>query len=140
MKSQAFFTFLWSCSLVTAASIGAPDARDAAADSYYDAIVVGGGPAGLSALSGLARVRRRAILIDSGEYRNDATRHMHDVIGVDGKPISRRKLGRPDPFSEEAFPFRRLARLEPNHVTQVLPRPTSGGSLVPSWPIMTPYS
>lgn len=88
MKSQAFFIFLWSCSLVTAASIGAPDARDAAADSCYDAIVVGGGPAGLSALSGLARVRRRAILIDSGEYRNNATRHMHDVIGVDGKPLS----------------------------------------------------
>lgn len=53
-------------------------------DECYDAIVIGGGPAGLSALSGLARVRRKAILIDSGEYRNGATRHMHDVIGLDG--------------------------------------------------------
>lgn len=53
-------------------------------DEVYDAIVVGGGPSGLSALSGLARVRRKAILIDSGEYRNAATRHMHDVIGLDG--------------------------------------------------------
>lgn len=50
----------------------------------YDAIVVGGGPAGLSALSGLARVRRKVLLIDSGEYRNGVTRHMHDVIGFDG--------------------------------------------------------
>ncbi|KAF4959564.1 hypothetical protein FGADI_1631 [Fusarium gaditjirri] len=50
----------------------------------YDAIVIGGGPAGLSALSGLARVRRHAILIDSGEYRNALTTHMHDVIGWDG--------------------------------------------------------
>ncbi|KAJ8121848.1 hypothetical protein ONZ43_g1804 [Nemania bipapillata] len=50
----------------------------------YDAVIVGGGPAGLSALSGLARVRRNVLLIDSGEYRNDPTRHMHDVIGNDG--------------------------------------------------------
>ncbi|KPM41813.1 hypothetical protein AK830_g4755 [Neonectria ditissima] len=50
----------------------------------YDAIIVGGGPAGLSALSGLARVRRNVLLIDSGEYRNAPTRHMHDVLGFDG--------------------------------------------------------
>lgn len=50
----------------------------------YDAVIVGGGPAGLSALSGLARVRRNVLLIDSGEYRNQPTRHMHDVIGFDG--------------------------------------------------------
>lgn len=36
-------------------------------------------------VSGLARVRRNVLLIDSGEYRNDPTRHMHDVIGTDGK-------------------------------------------------------
>jgi hypothetical protein len=50
----------------------------------YDAVIVGGGPAGLSALSGLARVRRNILLIDSGEYRNGPTRHMHDVVGSDG--------------------------------------------------------
>ena len=50
----------------------------------YDAIIVGGGPAGLAAGSGLARVRRNVLLIDSGEYRNDPTRHMHDVPGFDG--------------------------------------------------------
>lgn len=53
-------------------------------DTDYDAVVVGGGPAGLSALSGLARVRRNVLLIDSGQYRNQPTRHMHDVIGFDG--------------------------------------------------------
>ncbi|KAH7027062.1 hypothetical protein B0J12DRAFT_745761 [Macrophomina phaseolina] len=50
----------------------------------YDAIVVGGGPSGLSALSGLARVRRNVLLIDSGEYRNAKTRHIHDLLGFDG--------------------------------------------------------
>lgn len=59
--------------------------RDVAdSTDVYDAIVVGGGPSGLSALSGLARVRRKVLMIDSGEYRNSATRHMHDVIGLDG--------------------------------------------------------
>ncbi|KAG5797344.1 hypothetical protein H9Q69_003648 [Fusarium xylarioides] len=52
--------------------------------TQFDVIVIGGGPAGLSALSGLARVRRKALLIDSGEYRNGQTTHMHDVIGLDG--------------------------------------------------------
>lgn len=50
----------------------------------YDVLIVGGGPAGLSALSGLSRVRRKSLLLDSGEYRNGETRHMHDVIGNDG--------------------------------------------------------
>lgn len=54
----------------------------------YDAIIVGGGPAGLAALSALARVRRNVLLVDSGVYRNGPTRHMHDVLGFDGMEIS----------------------------------------------------
>lgn len=60
---------------------------------HYDVIIVGGGPSGLSALSGLARVRRKALLIDSGEYRNLLTRHVHDVIGSDGKFCTRNRSG-----------------------------------------------
>lgn len=56
-------------------------------DVDYDAVIVGGGPAGLSALSALGRVRRTALMYDSGEYRNGPTRHMHDVIGNDGMPF-----------------------------------------------------
>ena len=55
----------------------------------YDVIVVGGGPSGLSALSGLSRVLRKAVIFDSGEYRNGPTRNMHDVIGNDGTFYSR---------------------------------------------------
>lgn len=77
-------TFTALAALATAANGAAVPRADPAPVYDYDAIVVGGGPAGLSALSGLARVRRKVLLIDSGEYRNGVTRHMHDVIGFDG--------------------------------------------------------
>lgn len=70
-----FYTLFSSLTVALAASVPQTD---------YEVIVVGGGPAGLSVLSGLSRVRRKTALFDSGEYRNSATRNMHDVIGNDG--------------------------------------------------------
>jgi thioredoxin reductase len=49
-----------------------------------DCIVVGAGPAGLSAALTLGRARRRVVVLDSGEPRNHAARHMHGVLGHDG--------------------------------------------------------
>ncbi|KAI1186570.1 sulphydryl oxidase [Nemania serpens] len=76
--------FLSSISTALPAGVVGLGKKDALSSTVYDAVIVGGGPAGLSALSGLARVRRNVLLIDSGVYRNDPTRHMHDVIGTDG--------------------------------------------------------
>ncbi|KFY62456.1 hypothetical protein V496_04588 [Pseudogymnoascus sp. VKM F-4515 (FW-2607)] len=70
------------CSTVSQASV-LPRAP-AIVETDFDVLIVGGGPAGLSALSGVSRVRRTALLLDGGEYRNGETRHMHDVIGNDG--------------------------------------------------------
>jgi len=82
IKMRSFFTaVVASLALIVD---GAVVPRQAPVTPAFDAIIVGGGPAGLSALSGLARVRRRVLLIDSGEYRNAPTRHMHDVLGFDG--------------------------------------------------------
>ncbi|KFA78832.1 hypothetical protein S40288_05488 [Stachybotrys chartarum IBT 40288] len=71
-------------SLVSALGLASLALATVVPETDYDAIVVGGGPSGLSALSGLARVRRNVLLIDSGEYRNDQTRHVHDILGFDG--------------------------------------------------------
>ncbi|WP_020524675.1 NAD(P)/FAD-dependent oxidoreductase [Catelliglobosispora koreensis] len=54
----------------------------------FDAIVVGGGPAGLSAALTLGRAIRRALLIDSGEYRNARAENMHNFLTRDGIPPS----------------------------------------------------
>lgn len=52
----------------------------------FDAIVIGGGPAGLQATLTLARVHRRVLMLDSGRYRNDPAAHMHNVVTHDGTP------------------------------------------------------
>ncbi|GAO17350.1 uncharacterized protein UV8b_00220 [Ustilaginoidea virens] len=82
MRFTAAAAFLASTLPLVARAAPAPAQNTPQTD--YDAIIVGGGPAGLSALSGLARVRRKVLLIDSGVYRNAETRYMHDVLGFDG--------------------------------------------------------
>ncbi|HUQ39334.1 MAG TPA: NAD(P)/FAD-dependent oxidoreductase [Acidimicrobiales bacterium] len=49
-----------------------------------DAVVVGGGPAGLSAAVWLARYRRTVAVIDSEEYRNRWVDASHGYLGYDG--------------------------------------------------------
>lgn len=55
-----------------------------AATKLYDALIVGGGPAGLAAALGLGRLRRSAIVFDSGAYRNAGITAMHTVPSRDG--------------------------------------------------------
>jgi len=63
----------------------------------YDAIVVGGGPAGLSAATWLARYRRRTLVVDSGEYRNAAAQRTHGYLGSDPtEPMALLDRGRRD--------------------------------------------
>src|SRR4051794_12849682 len=60
----------------------------------FDCIVVGAGPAGLSAALPLGRARRRVLVLDSGEPRNHAARAMHGVLGHDGlSPAALRERG-----------------------------------------------
>jgi thioredoxin reductase len=54
----------------------------------YDAVVVGGGAAGLSAALVLTRARRRVAVVDSGQPRNAPASHMQGFLGSDGLPPS----------------------------------------------------
>src|SRR5471032_2224237 len=49
--------------------------------STYDAIIIGGGPAGLTCAIFLARYRRRVLIIDNGKPRNYASRGIHGFLG-----------------------------------------------------------
>ena len=56
--------------------------------AQYDAVVVGGGPAGLSAATWLARYRRRTLLVDTGEHRNRWVDLSHGYLTRDPAPPS----------------------------------------------------
>src|SRR3954465_5778037 len=49
----------------------------------HDIAIVGGGPAGLSAMLWAARYRRKTVLFDSGKYRNGAVEWTHEYLGSD---------------------------------------------------------
>ncbi len=60
-----------------------------------DAIIVGGGVAGLSAAVALCRSRRSVVIIDAGDPRNAPAAHSHNYLTRDGEsPLELVRLGR----------------------------------------------
>lgn len=51
----------------------------------YDALVIGGGPAGLQATLTLGRMHRPTLMLDSGSYRNAPVDAMHNIVTNDGR-------------------------------------------------------
>ncbi|MEX1127086.1 MAG: NAD(P)/FAD-dependent oxidoreductase [Vicinamibacterales bacterium] len=52
----------------------------------YDVVIVGAGPAGLSAALVLGRCRRSVLVCDNGHPRNEASHAMHGFLTRDGMP------------------------------------------------------
>jgi thioredoxin reductase len=78
-------------------------------DASWEVIIIGAGPAGLSAALILGRCRRRALLVDANRPRNSASRALHGFLTRDGvKPQELRRQGR-----------RQLARYPSVHFKQL---------------------
>ena len=63
----------------------------------YDALIVGGGPAGLSVALALARVHRTCVVFSEGTFRNKGVKAAHSIITRDHvHPQEIRDLARKD--------------------------------------------
>jgi thioredoxin reductase len=64
----------------------ADNAMDTLPGEVVDAVVIGGGAAGLSGALMLARSRRSVVVVDSGSPRNAPAEGVHGLLGLEGTP------------------------------------------------------
>jgi thioredoxin reductase len=76
----------------------------------FDIVVVGGGPAGLSAALVLGRMRRRVLVLDTESPANAVSNAMHGFLSRDGTPPAEvRRAAREQLRAYETVEYRQLA-------------------------------
>lgn len=88
-----------------------------------DVVIVGGGPAGLSAALNLGRARASVVVVDAGRPRNAATLRSHGFLTRDGvSPLELRKLAR-----AELAAYPGVSVLDRAVATGILPMDSASG-------------
>jgi len=96
-----------------------------------DVIVVGAGPAGLSAALTLGRQRRNVLVLDSGEPRNAPADGVHMLLSRDGVPPAElRRLGREDLAAYETVEYREAVAVSAARTGEGFDVTLSGGGAV----------
>lgn len=103
----------------------------------YDAVIVGGGAAGLSTALTLGRARRRVLVLDTGLPRNRFAEHMHTVLGHEGiSPSELLRRGREEAAQygvefqqQEVFSLREIPAEESNAAPELVLRLSTGAQV-----------
>ena len=96
--------------------------------SPYDAVIVGGGPAGLSAALVLGRANKRVLVVDEGRPANAASQGVGGLLGHDRvKPEHLRESGRRQLEEHAAVEFRDGAVADAERIDDVFVVRTTDG-------------
>src|SRR6185503_3636553 len=93
-----------------------------------DVIIVGAGPAGLSAALVLGRCRRRVLICDSGHPRNAASHGLHGYLTRDGiEPAEFLRIAREQLRPYETVQLRRVEVIDARRLDNLFEISLAGG-------------